>query len=91
MDKQKLKEVLIKKACGYETEEVVDEYALENGRPVLLKQKINKKTIAPDLAAIKLLIEQTGDEYEELSEEELIKERDRLIGLLDKSAGGNSG
>jgi len=82
MDKKKLIEALWKKAVGYDIEEVVDEYGYENGRQVQLKQKVNKKGIAPDLAAIKLLMESIDDEYDSMTEDELIKERDRLIGLL---------
>jgi len=86
MAKDKLSEAIWKRALGGEVEEVSDEYNIENGRAVLSKQRINKKMIAPDLAAIKLLLEEIKDEYEDMSEDELVSERDRLIGLLNKPA-----
>lgn len=80
--KKKLIEALWRKAVGYSVVESVDELALENGRLVLTKQKINTKEVPPDIAAVKLLMEEAGDELDSMTEEELEREKERLIGLL---------
>jgi hypothetical protein len=82
------KTALIKKALGYDATEVVEEYVSdENGDVKLTKKKVTKKNVPPDITAIKLLLgEQTP--LQEMSDEELLAERERLIGLL-KSAGEN--
>ena len=78
-NEEKIKKALIKKAMGYD--------AKENGEQHLAKRKVSKKHYAPDITAIKLLIayfsEQTIDELDKLSDDELMKERNRLLNLLE--------
>ncbi|MCL2555666.1 MAG: hypothetical protein FWE03_01425 [Firmicutes bacterium] len=88
MDRKKLIDVLWRKATGYEVSETIDEMIMENGRLVPIKQRISTKEVAPDLAAIKMLIEQADDEYEYMSEEELLCEKERLIRMLNEIQNG---
>lgn len=87
-NEEKIKKALIKKAMGYDAKEVLEEYNIdENGEQHLAKRKVSKKHYAPDITAIKLLIayfsEQTIDELDKLSDDELMKERNRLLNLLE--------
>ena len=88
MNKKQLKKALLKKALGYDTEEVIEEYAEgeEGGEVKLLKRKVTKKTIPPDMVALKILLEEEGTEkpIADYTEEELLAERERLIGILEK-------
>ena len=61
------------------TEYVVDE---ETGQMKAVKQKINEKTIPPNVDLLKLLYsssKQPEDDYEKMTDEELEKEKIRLI------------
>lgn len=83
---EKIKEALLKKAVGFESDEIIEEYVSdENGNSVLSKRKITKKYNPPDVVALKFLLEEEGhfdDEISKMSDEELLKERDRLLQLL---------
>lgn len=71
------------------TEYVVDE---ETGKMKAVKQKINEKTIPPNVDLLKLLYagsKQPEDDYEKMSDEDLEKEKMRLIKELKES--GNAG
>ena len=88
-DEKKLKEALIKRALGYDADEVVEEYSYgEDGTPKLSKKKVTKKHYTPDISAMKILIERYGnlskEEIELMSDEELRQERNRLIKLLQE-------
>lgn len=82
MSQSKLKKALLKRALGFETEEVVEEYAEgEGGEVKLLKRKVTKKSVPPDLTAIKLLTE--GEkEVCQMTDEELSFEKQRLLDLI---------
>ena len=81
ISEEKLKTALLKKALGYEAKETIEEYVSEEGEIRLTKKKVTKKNVPPDITAIKLLLgEQTP--LQEMSDEELLAERERLIGLL---------
>ncbi len=85
LSEEKLKKALLKKALGYETKEQVCEYSIgENGEAVLSKKKVTKKQMSPDMSALKLLLERfyTEIEPEKMTDEELEKERTRLLQLL---------
>lgn len=80
---KKLRKALVKKALGYESVEVVEEYVSgEEGEIVLAKKKITKKEIPPDIAAIKMLAEQNVSPLESMTDQELEKEKIRLIKIL---------
>lgn len=82
---EKLKKALLKKALGCETKEQVCEYSIgENGEQVLSKKKVTKKMLSPDISALKLLLDRFYDDVsiEKMTDEELLRERDRLMQLL---------
>ena len=81
-ERELLKKALWKKAVGYKLQETVDEMAVEGGVLVPVKQRIVYKDVSPDLSAIKMLLDQTKDELDLMSDEELEKERERLIEQL---------
>ena len=82
----KIQKALLKKALGYNADEIVEEYIVDDdGKEKLSKKKITKKFISPDIPAAKVLLENYSDsstEYENMSEEELKKEKIKLIKLL---------
>ncbi len=80
MDDKKVKEAILKVALGYSLEEVTEEYGVEDGELRLVKRRETKKDIPPDLKAVKLLLEEK--DYTLLSDEELEKERQRLLTQL---------
>lgn len=79
-----------RKATGYTVEENADEYALVDGALTLVKRRINTKDVPPDISAVKLLMELGGDDAPEMSEEELRREKLRLIRLLTEESNANS-
>ena len=86
---KKVEDALIKKAVGYEVEEVVEEFSVDdNQKPTLVKKKRSTKHFPPDISAIKILLsyygEKTFDELNGLSDEELFAERDKLLEELQK-------
>ena len=53
----------------------------------LIKKKVTKKNVPPDITAIKILLENQGESIEEMSDEQLEKEKARLIKLLCECEG----
>ncbi len=86
MDEEEIKRALLKKAIGFECDEVVEEYTTdENGNAVLSKRKITKKFNPPDISALRFLLEQeslTDDEISKMTDEQLLLEKQRLLQLL---------
>ena len=82
---------LEKLANGFKNTEMIEDYALdaETGELKLLKRRITTKFVPPDLDAYKMLYGQNN--FEKLSDEELEKEKTRLIKSLIQSEkeGGN--
>lgn len=81
MDDKLLKSIL-KKAIGYNVSEVSEEYSVdENGVEVLNKRKITKKYVPPDLTALRTYLEMTATktDYENMTDEELVAIKDRLL------------
>lgn len=84
---KKLNKALVKRALGYLNKEVTEEFCKEEeGKMVLTKRKVTKKNIPPDIGAVKVLLEmQAGfkeSELTEMTDEELLIERDKLIEKL---------
>lgn len=82
---EKLNKALIKRALGYTNKEITEEFADDNGNMKLTKKKVIKKNIPPDITAVKVLLElYSTDELnlENLSDEELLLERDKLLEKL---------
>lgn len=95
MDEQdKIKKALLKKALGYNADEVVKEYAYDDeGEAKLLKKKVTKKHFSPDISAVKVLLERYYHTYQEeissMSDEQLLSEKEKLIKLLKGGDDGN--
>lgn len=79
-------DTLYKKGIGYQTEEIVEEYASEDKGGELLKRKVTIKNVPPDVAALKayLDISKEKGEFDNLSDNELKAEKVRLLKLLKK-------
>lgn len=86
MDEDKIKEALFKKAVGFSSNEVVEEYSLdENGNEVLSKRKITRKYNPPDIAAVKILLEKNEideNRFLNMTSTMLKKEKKRLLKIL---------
>lgn len=81
---KKIKKALLDKALGYTTQEIIEEYGMSGEEFVLQKRKTSTKTYPPDLSALQLLLEEkeVENKYQNFSNEELEKEKLRLIKLL---------
>ena len=87
MERENLEKSLEKKALGYDTEEVVEEYQEGDGEIRLTKKKVTKKNVPPDITALKLLLDniKIGEKsVEEMTDEELENEKNKLLELLNK-------
>lgn len=80
-----LKKALLKCATGLSASEVVEEFAAVGGELKLIKKKVTKRQIPPDIKAVKLLMD-GGDG--EATDEELEEERKKLIDMLRESGDG---
>ena len=84
---------------GYGVSEETVEYVTDDsGKEVVSKRKVSKKYISPDASALRLLIEhfysQNSRQVENMTDEELEEERDRIIQMLkeeEKNATKESG
>lgn len=82
---KKIKEALINKALGYTTQEVTEEYGYTGDEFILQKRKTSTKSYPPDLTALQLLLGkevENEDQLEKLTDEELEKEKQRLLSIL---------
>ena len=73
---------LKKCAVGLETSEVVEEFGVEDGELKLVKRKVTKRDIPPDIKAVKMLID--GGGVDGLTVEELEEEKQNLLKMLNK-------
>ena len=71
---------LKKCAVGFGTSEVVEEFCIEDGELKLVKKKVTKRDIPPDIKAVKMLMDESG--LDGLSDGELEEERQKLIKML---------
>lgn len=78
----KIKNALYKKALGYDSVETVEEYAEDEEGVRLTKKKITKKNVPPDITALKLLLGESEKPVEEMTDEELASEKERLLKIL---------
>ena len=84
-DKNGVKSALEKRALGYDATEITEEYSDDGSGGVrMLKRKVVQKNVPPDVSALKLLLELNGesDRIENMSDEELEREKRRLIKIL---------
>lgn len=88
---EKIGEALLKVALGYQIAEVTEEYAEVDGALKLTKRKKTKKDVPPDLKAVQMLLESGADEaYSGWSDEELEREKIRLMELLKSGVEGQT-
>ena len=80
--KEKLKEALLKCATGFTAVDIVEEFNIDKAGERLVKCKKTYRDIAPDLSALKILLDEVKGDAEEMTEEQLVKERDRLLNAL---------
>ena len=81
MEDEKVMRALERKALGYETDEVVEEYAFREGEEILVKKKVTRKSVPPDIQAAKMLWEKQTPPRE-MSDEQIAQEKQRLLQLL---------
>lgn len=77
---ENLKNALKKCAVGFGASEVVEEFALDGGELKLVKKKVTRRDVPPDIKAVKMLLE--SENGEGISDEELAAEREKLIKML---------
>lgn len=88
MVEENLREALYKCATGLSASETVEEFTLdESGELKLVKRKVTKRDIPPDIKAVKLLIDERG----EPTDEELEEERKKLLIMLEGQNNSNKG
>ena len=82
---------LKKRATGYETTEVTEEYSDDgNGKIIMVKRKVVSKNVPPDVSAAKLLAETSEiEDITKWTDEQLEKEKKRLIKILLSEEGNN--
>lgn len=84
--KQDLESALIKKALGYDCTETIEEYAGdEQGQVRLLKKKVTIKNVPPDLSALKILLDESKESVSQMTDSELVAEKERLLKLIEQS------
>lgn len=90
-DSEKLSKTLFKKALGYTVDEVVEEYVSEEGDMRLVKKKVTKKHMPPDISAAKTLLEtfnqDSVNKFSNMTDEELLQKRQEILSEIAK--GGN--
>ena len=80
---EKLEDALLKVALGFQVAEVTEEFAEVDGELKLTKRKRVKKDVPPDLKAVQLLLGESGSVgVESWTDEELEREKSRLLGVL---------
>ena len=85
---EKIADAVRRVALGFRIEEVTEEYGVEDGELKLVKRKETRKDVPPGLKAVKILIEDT--DYSALSDDELEREKIRLLKRLEEETNGTS-
>ncbi len=81
---KKVKNALIKRALGYDSEEVIEEYVKTDEGVVLTKKKVTRKNVPPDVSALKILLECEGEDLSSMTAKQLNEEKERLLLELSK-------
>ena len=80
---KEVKAALVKKALGFDATEIVEEYVSdEQGDIRLSRKKVTTKNVPPDVTALKMLLEDDGTPVSQMTDDELEKEKTRLLELL---------
>lgn len=89
-ENEKLSKTLFKKAIGYTVDEVVEEYVAESETEALklVKKKVTKKHIPPDITAAKTwlesMAENPADKFGSMSDDELLALREEILAEISK-------
>lgn len=80
-------ELLKKHILGFNSKETTTEYMVdeETGKLRIAKQKVQEKVLPPNIDLLKILcqqIEKPKEDYNSLTDEDLEKEKNRLLKLL---------
>ena len=81
MNDEGLKDALLKCAVGFNTGEVVEEYAVDGDGLKLVKRKVTRRDVPPDIKAVKMLLDGEA-EVDGLTDEQLEERRQKLIAML---------
>ncbi len=95
---KKIEDVLIKMAAGFYYTETVEEFvpikdessSAEGSKLSLIKKKVSSHFVAPDMLAIKMLLDMRGKSSGELSsmtDEQLLELKNKLIKQLMEGKG----
>lgn len=84
-NRESVKDALKKCAVGLSASEVVEEFTMEDGELKLVKRKVTKRDIPPDIKAVKMLLE--GEDFSRATDEELLAEREKLLKILKEDNG----
>ena len=79
-NRESVRDALTKCAVGLSASEVVEEFAVEDGELKLIKKKVTRRDIPPDIKAVKLLLD--SDDLSAATDGELEEERGRLLKML---------
>lgn len=80
MTRDEILDAVLKRACGYEAKETVEEYAVVDGALELVKRRVTTKDVPPDISAAKLIMD--GGGVSDMTDEELRAEKTRLLNQL---------
>ena len=78
--RESVKEALAKCAVGLSASETIEEFAVEDGELKLVKKKVTRREIPPDIKAVKMLLD--CESTVGATDEELAAERENLIKML---------
>jgi len=85
-EKESVKNALIKCAVGLSASEVVEEFSVDGGGELkLVKRKVTRRDVPPDIKAVKMLMD--GEDFTGVSDEELYAEREKLVNSLKEEWG----
>ena len=79
---EEVKNALKKCAVGFGTSEVVEEFLIEDGEMKLVKKKVTRRDVPPDIKAVKLLMD--GGNVGDMTDEQLEEEKENLKKLLEE-------
>lgn len=84
---EKTIKAIIKRALGYDSKEIVEEYVnAGEGEIVLSKKKVTIKNVPPDVSALKILLDLDKSKDESvMTDEELDEEIEKLLLLLKEN------
>ena len=84
---EKLLHSLYKKAVGYTVNEKTMEYSPDGE---VVKKKVTSKHFPPDISALKAYLEliSSEEDYESMTDEELEREKERLLKKLEETENG---